>query len=378
MDDRIEPTMDGDGPRTDVPLVADTAPRHDTIYFDGRSNRKRKVTLHLATGLEISEHGAVIATWPFDAIRRADGPDDKLRLSCLAALPLARLEIADTALQQAIITRCTSLDVGRERQTWRIAGWSLAAVTSIVMLVVYGIPLAADRLAPLVPFAVEHRLGEAVDKQVRFVFSGSDCNNADGKAAFATLIDKLRRAGGIVQPLDAQVLSSAVPNAFAVPGGRIYLLNGLLQKANNVDEVAGVLAHELGHVQHRDGLRHLIQTGGTSFLVGLLFGDVTGGSAMIFATRSLFNASYSRDVERDADAFAATTMRSLGRSAKPMGEFLLRITGPQANKGLDILAGHPLSEERLATLKQADSPATGPAIMSDREWQALKGICRRP
>ena len=52
------------------------------------------------------------------------------------------------------------------------------------------------------------------------------------------------------------------------------------------DEIAGVLAHELGHLKHRDNMRGLIYNGGTSFLIGLLFGDITGSSALIFASRS--------------------------------------------------------------------------------------------
>ena len=83
-------------------------------------------------------------------------------------------------------------------------------------------------------------------------------------------------------------------------------------------------------MQHRDSLRTIIQTGGTSFLIGLLFGDVTGGGAMVFVGRSLFDASYSRDAERAADAFAIDVMHKLGRSAKPMGEFLFRVTGAES------------------------------------------------
>ena len=259
---------------------------------------------------------ARVESWPYDQIRRADGPPETLRLRCATALPLARLEVSDAATQEAIVARCKSLYVGHasSTQTWRIVFWSLAAVCSILGLAFFGIPFAADRLAPMVPAAVERRLGEAVDKQARAIFGGKTCDGAEGQAAFASLIDKLRRAGEIDILLDASVLSSDMPNAFALPGGKIYLLDGLLQKARDPDEIAGVLAHELGHVQHRDSLRKIIQTGGTSFLIGLLFGDVTGGGAMVFIGRSLFDASYSRDAERAADAFA---MGSCTSSAAP-------------------------------------------------------------
>ncbi len=78
--------------------------------------------------------------------------------------------------------------------------------------------------------------------------------------------------------MTAGVLPTSVPNAFALPGGKVFVLKGLLDKAESPDELAGILAHELGHLKHHDNMRGLIYNGGTSFLIGLLFGDVTGSS----------------------------------------------------------------------------------------------------
>jgi len=348
------------------------------VYFDGTSNRKRSVALRLAAGLDLLEDGALVDTWPYDQIRRVDGPPALLRLSCATALPLARLEIADAATAQALLPRCPALDLGRggAAQTWRIVVWSMAAVCSILAVTFLGIPLLADRLAPLVPFSVEKRIGEAVDQQIRALVGGKVCEDAAGRAAFATLMEKLARAGDIEIALDAEVLSTPVPNAFALPGGRVYLLDGLLQPARNPDEIAGVLAHELGHVQHHDNMRRLIQTGGTSFFVGLLLGDVAGSGAMIFAARSLIDAAYSRDAEQRADVFAVEVMHRLGRSPKPMGELLLRVTGAEGDKTVTILANHPLTEDRLAAMTKEDRPNSGAELLSASEWRALKGICK--
>ena len=350
---------------------------HSAIFLDGRSNRKRDVTLRLAGSLDIVADDAVAESWPYDAIRRADGPPHILRLSCDAALPLARLEIADAATQGMVAAYCKSLDVGGPAagHTLRIVFWSLAAVCSILALTYFGIPYAADRLAPLIPMAVEQRIGDAVNKQVFSLFGGKVCDRAEGQAAFTSLVDKLKRAGDMDIVLEARVLSSKTPNAFALPGGRVYLLDGLLQKAKNADEIAGVIAHELGHVQHRDNLRKIIQTGGTSFLIGLLFGDITGGTAMVFVGRSLFDASYSRDAERSADAFATEVMHKLGRSPKPLGDLLVRVTGTEASKTISLLASHPLSEERLALMSKETYAESGPEILSPAEWRALKSIC---
>jgi len=97
---------------------------------------------------------------------------------------------------------------------------------------------------------------------------------------------------------------------------------------------------------------------------------------VLFAGRSVLDASYSRDAERDADAFASQTMGKLGRSAAPLGELLLRIPGAQAKGISTILDSHPLTEERLDALKKGQSPVTGNALLSDGEWRALKRICR--
>lgn len=343
------------------------------VFFDGTSNRKRAVTLRFADAMQIVEDGAVIATWPYSDVRRADG-GRALRLLCVTALPLARLEIADPDAAAAVAMHFPQLDAGRTgTQTGRIVAWSLAAAVSVVLVTVYGIPLLADRLAPLVPFAVEKRIGEAVDRQAKAVFGGEACNRADGQAAFDKMMRKLKDAGGFDAPLQAHVLSSNIANAYALPGGKVYLLDGLLQRARNVDEVAGVMAHELGHAQNRDGLRKIIQTGGSSFLIGLLFGDVTGGSAVLFAARSIVDASYSREAESRADAFTIKAMHGLGRSPRPMGEFLVRVTG--GGRVSTVIDSHPLSADRLERMKKEDRPGTGAPILTDQEWLALKQIC---
>lgn len=348
-------------------------------YFDGTSSRKHQVALRLGAGLDIVENGAVVATWPFDDIRRVDGPVERLRLACKSAASLARIEIDDAALMQAVIARCPALDVerGGPRQTLRIVGWSAAAICSIIVIAVYGIPIAAERLTPLVPYSLEQRMGEAVDVQVRAIFGSKVCDAPEGRAAFASMAEKLRVAGGIEHPLDAHVLQSSIPNAIALPGGKVYLFDGLLQKARSADEIAGILAHELGHVQHRHVMQALIYNGGTSFLIGLLLGDITGGSAVIFATRSLLQASHSREAEEAADDFAFATMRKLGRSPVPMAELLFRITGEQGKSlgGFTILNSHPLTERRLAAAKRNESASTGSSLLSEDEWRALKAIC---
>jgi len=363
-----------------VSLFDDATSHQDTmptVYFDGTSSRRRIVRLVLNDRLEIREQGEPPVLWAYDDIRQADSPAGILRVSCLSAPSLARLEVRDTALAAALAARCTRLGENRTdgRAVAKIVGWSLAAVVSIVMVVLFAIPYAADRLAPAVPEAFERRLGEASDVQIKAIFGSRVCTNAAGQAAFTKMLTLLRGAAGLdLTTVQSTVLDTKVPNAFALPGGKVYLFNGLLAKAENPDEIAGVLAHELGHLKHRDNMRGLIYNGGTSFLIGLLFGDVTGSGALVFASRSLITASHSRDAEANADTFAIDVMHKLGRSPKPMGELLFRVTGTEENN-LSILASHPLTEDRLKRMTAEDRQPSGPPLLTDREWAALKGIC---
>lgn len=350
-----------------------------TIFFDGVSSRRRQVMLTLGDALEIVEEGGTPVRWAYADIRRADSPAGILRLAATSAPSLARLEIRDAALAADVITRCIRLD---EHQTSRrgvakIVGWSVAAAVSIVCVVLFGVPLAADRLAPLVPKPVERRIGDAAEVQMKTIFGRSVCEDPAGKAAFTKLVNRLRDAAGLDDDsMTAGVLPTAVPNAFALPGGKVFVLKGLLDKAESPDELAGILAHELGHLKHHDNMRGLIYNGGTSFLIGLLFGDVTGSSAVIFASRSLVEASYSREAETAADTFAIEVMHKLGRSPKPAAELMFRVTGKEGGSTLTtILASHPLTEDRLARMTSEDRPVSGPPLLTDKEWQALKGVC---
>jgi Zn-dependent protease with chaperone function len=360
-----------------VSLSQAEASNDRAIFFDGASGRRRDVTLTFDARLLLHEGAAELAAWPYSSIRVADAPPGRRRFRSLEALDLARLEIPDGALADRLIAVSSNLHRGTLTiATERVVLWSLAAAVSILFIVFIGVPYAADRLAPLIPVWVEKRIGDAVEGQVGAIFGRRLCMEPKGRAALDKMLGELGGAAGLPLP-EASVVASPIPNAAALPGGKIFLFQGLLRKAQNSDEIAGVLAHEIGHVVHRDGMRKLIESGGTSFFIGLLFGDVTGTGAALFAARQLLEASYSRDAERNADAFAIETMQRLGRSPAAMGELLLRVTGDERDRPLplSILATHPLTGDRLETLKRAADPANGAPLLSPQEWDKLRAIC---
>jgi Zn-dependent protease with chaperone function len=355
----------------------------DAVFYDGESARRRTVSLNIAaSAIDIHEGLERVASWPVAEVRQREAPNGVLRLTLRGASSLARLDVTDAELQAAIRLSCRHLDDSdRRERTGRILFWSAAATISILLCVFLLLPILAERLTPLIPISYERRLGTAVDNQVRTIFSGKICEEPRGLSTLKVLTARLQKAQNLQVDVDIAVLESKVPNAIALPGGRIYLFKALLDKAESVDEIAGVLAHEMGHVAHRDGLRKMIQAGGTSYLLGLLLGDVTGGGAIVLVSRYLIDSAHSREAEAAADDFAGRTMTVLGRPAYAMALLLTRIEGDRTSDGNDFaipafLSTHPVTDQRLKALEKQVLPHQGEPLLSQEEWRALKEICK--
>jgi predicted Zn-dependent protease len=349
------------------------------VYFDGQSSRRHFVDLQFTDGLTIQEEGVTLAAWPFADIRLLDEGPSQMRLGCVSAPLAVRLVLQDRDHRDAVRVLCHNLSAtgaGRPVSSGRIVAWSLAAVGVMAAVIWFGIPILADAVADAAPIGLERMLGQAVDGQVRAVFSGAACTSPDGQAALMTLMTALQSKAQLTIPPQPIVMRSTISNAFALPGGRVYVLSALLEEARSPDELGGVLAHEFGHVAHRDGLRQLIRDGGTGFLVGVLFGDVSGAGAAVFAIRSFLNAAHSREAEVNADAFAITVMHGLGRPTTALAEVLERISGPET-VDFGLLRDHPLTQDRSKRLRENEPAVPGEPLISDSQWAALKGICSR-
>ena len=103
---------------------------------------------------------------------------------------------------------------------------------------------------------------------------------------------------------------------------------------------------------------------------------MTGASVVLSAGRGLLSAAYSRDAEANADQYARALMQKLGRSPKPLGDLLMRISGPEKDNPLSIFASHPMTADRMAMLEATGSAPTGEPLLLFGEWRALQAICK--
>lgn len=140
-------------------------------------------------------------------------------------------------------------------------------------------------------------------------------------------------------------------NAFAMPGGHVVVYTGLLRAAESAEEVAGVLAHEVQHVELRHSLRNLIHGLGWQAVLAVALGDLSAGVWGDLAAR-LSGMGYSRDLERQADLEGLGALRRAGIAPGGLVGFFAKLAGPDS-AGLALFASHPPSAERMQALRQA-------------------------
>ena len=146
-------------------------------------------------------------------------------------------------------------------------------------------------------------------------------------------------------------------NAMALPSGVVIVTDDLVGLAKDADDVVAVLAHEVGHLEGRHGVRAVIQSALVAGLVTVVIGDVSALAAA--APTALLNARYSRDLEREADAYAVGALRAIGIAPTRLADMLERMEAERAGEGnesppgaIAYLSTHPTTAERLRTLRQ--------------------------
>jgi Zn-dependent protease with chaperone function len=359
------------------------------VYFDGVTSARHDVLVILKpAGLQISGHdGRILNDWSYGELEELSAPDNLLRLGRRNSAVLERLEIADPAFAAEIDARAALVDrtgALQRRQRLSVIGWTLGATASLLLVAWFGVPAIAERLTPLLPAAVERKLGDAVDMQVRGMLdprqagTAFDCGKAApeaaGRAALDKIVRRLETAAALPFALRTNVVRRDEANAIALPGGQVYVFRGLIDKADNADEVAGVIAHEIGHIAHRDGTKAMLQGAGLSFLFGMLLGDFVGGGAVVLAAKTVLQSSYTREAEVSADAYGAGLMNKAGGDARALAAILTKIGGA-TEPGMKILMDHPETKARVAAINELAAVERPSPFLSPAEWSALKRIC---
>jgi predicted Zn-dependent protease len=236
---------------------------------------------------------------------------------------------------------------------------SLLLIAAVVWFFIdRGVPVVADKIAQRIPAAVESEFGrrtlQALDASV---LKPSTLDADDQRALRESFAQLVALAGVRAGPLEFRDSPAIGPNAFALPSGIIVVTDQLVDLSDNDDEVLAVLAHELGHVYHRHIMRSILESSATGFIVTSLTGDITSASALAAAAPTiLLQTKFSRDNEREADAYAIDLMPRAGIAPANFVHILQRLEEQAKGKGTALpgfLSSHPPTPEREALAAQA-------------------------
>ena len=327
----------------------------------------------LGLGLGDAMPGVEAPGWSALQWRKGGFNDSQLFVEWASDAGHYSLTVSDPAAQAALLPHLKS---AQESRVTRSRGTQRASVGLIVALV--GIPVLllglflsqTDRIidwaVSRIPVETEVKLGRQAFAQQKASLSIQDDHPA---------LPMLRELGrklteGSPYPYEFHITRDDSINAFAMPGGFVVFHTGLLKRADSAEEVAGVLAHEVQHVERRHGLRGLVHAAGWKVILSLVIGE-TGASIAGTWAENLGALSFSRSQESEADDLGARRLMAMQIDPRGMATFFRRLAA-EGGSVPTLLSSHPSSEDRWKAVEAlVPSGVTYPALPYD--YKALRG-----
>jgi predicted Zn-dependent protease len=349
-------------------------------YFDGQNARLHPVEL---------EHGASGLRLVGDSISRQYALSELTLAEPFARAPTvlyfadgARCEVPDPDAGRALadVLGYRKSPVARWQQHWYAALVALVLLIATGFAVVtWGLPAAAEKIAAAIPPSLDKRLGETaargLEAQLMAPSRLSDERIAQVEQVLRTIVPAVTR-----QPIRLLVRSSPRlgANALALPDGAIMITDAMvlqiLGKEASFDEeqtaqLAGVLAHEIGHIENRHSVRVMARSSLTAAASAAMFGDFSMVAAGVPAV--VMNMRYSREMEYEADGYAIALLKEKGISPAPLADLFdalekIHADDPESHMPRWMVettawaSSHPASDERSERLRRAVQDRTRP------------------
>ncbi len=244
------------------------------------------------------------------------------------------------------------------RETVLLVGGLIGAAGVFVIL----IALVVDLIVPLLPISWEARVFTGFS--TLFAPEVTD-ENRERRERLQELVDRIASHWSD-NPYDVRthVMDEAQDNAFAFPGGLVFVTSGMLDHVQSENELAFIVGHELGHFRNRDHLRHLGRGVALGFLVAVIRGTGGGESAtaLVVLAGSFTTRSFGRAQEEAADAFGLELVHEEYGTVAGAWDFFERLPLPKSSVGRHVasyLSTHPLNNDRIEAMDQ---------LASERGW----------
>jgi predicted Zn-dependent protease len=349
-------------------------------YYDGETAHVLEVGVRPTAGELVifrASDSVIVARWPVgETVVLGDGSHE-------GAPPVvrlggeARLVIEDPEQRRqlaALMPHLAALAEVPASASRRIV--TLSATLAVLVAAFWGIiDYGTEYAVPWLPYGLQVKLGETVYEEL--VADKDECHGKQGLAAINDLANELARAAGYPHEVTVHVIDGGPVNAFTLPGGILVFYSDLIEQAKNSSQVAGVLAHEIGHVVHHHPVKGIVRAYGLDLLAKLVSGGYSdllttlgSGGNVLLAMRN------GRAFEREADATGVALLEKLGLRADGISGFFEQMMEKEpkdAAAAAGIWSSHPPTRERIETTKR---PPTGRPAFSTADWKALREVCK--
>lgn len=242
----------------------------------------------------------------------------------------------------------------------------LVTVATIGFTFFYGVPWASQAIANALPDSVIEHVGDSTLETLDDLWFEPSALSQERQQALQA------HFAPFLEPVDGQTLevlfrsSEAIgANAMALPNGTLIFTDDMVELAEDDNELTAILAHEIGHVAHRHGMKGVVQSSLTTWLIVMMSGDISAFSDTTVALPAiLMSLAYSRNLEREADAYALETLRANDIPPRHFANIMKRLmaahgepeTAESEEDGLqrisDMLSSHPVTSERIKLFEQ--------------------------
>lgn len=268
---------------------------------------------------------------------------------------------------------------GRRRLAHGGLWFGVSAAAAVLLLSGWALfSWAFDKAVELVPVEWEVELGKAAAASV--LEEHRVCTDPQVERAMQVLGTRLMAGvGASPYRFRVRVLDDEEVNAFALPGGYIFVNRGLIEESDGPGEVAGVLAHEIQHVLSRHGIENIVNRAGLMVAASVLVGDMGGiQEVLLYNAAALASMSYNREQEREADAGGLEIMYRAGLDVEGLPRFLEKLSEEKGalDDALSILSTHPASSQRVERLRELIAARGAPSAKPlSIDWDGLRGRC---
>lgn len=228
--------------------------------------------------------------------------------------------------------------------------------------------------------STEEMLGDLIWKSIET--TESIVTNDETVKLIDRMVTRITDANGIDRSaLKLHVVRNGQVNAFALPNGHIIVYTGLIAACDSPDELAGVIAHEIAHVEQRHVMNKLAKEFGMAVLMSIGGGNAGGEVARQIA-KTLSSSAYDRTLEAEADRIAVKYLGNADIRPDGLADFLYKrsLSDGDTERMLSWISTHPESSERakviieLATKGSRTTPYT--PSLDREEWDRLKSVSR--